>query len=111
MHKAERETKWQDLPLIALVGPHTASGAEIVVEALAAAEHGTVIGQPTLGKGTVGSIHELDNGWALKLSVGRFHAQDSDRTVGEGVVPDILVSKGEGEDEAQLDAAVKMLKR
>jgi carboxyl-terminal processing protease len=113
VRKAERETQWQKLPLIALVGPHTASGAEIVVEALAAADHGTIIGQPTLGKGTVESIHELDNGWALKLSVGRFHAEGSDRAVGEGVVPDILVSKGEGEGEgdAQLDAAVKMLKR
>ncbi len=111
VRKAARVTAWQELPLIALVGPHTASGAEIVVEALVAAERGTVVGQPTVGKGTVESIHALDNGWALKLSVARFHAQGSDRAVGEGVIPDILVATGEGEDDPQLDAAMKMLRR
>ncbi len=108
---SEGTTPWQSLPTVALVGPHTASGAEIVVEALAAAERTVVIGEETLGKATVESIHELQNGWALKLSISRFHAPGSDRAVGEGIQPDIVVPFKEGDRDVQLDAAIQMLTR
>lgn len=110
VRRSEGTTPWQGIKTISMVGPHTASGAEIVVEALMAADRTVVIGEETLGKATVESIHELQNGWALKLSISRFHAPGSDRAVGEGIVPDIAVSapQKDGRD-VQLDAARKML--
>jgi len=110
VRRSEGTTPWQGIKTISMVGPHTASGAEIVVEALMAADRTVVIGEETLGKATVESIHELQNGWALKLSISRFHAPGSDRAVGEGIVPDIAVSAPhkDGRD-VQLDAARKML--
>jgi carboxyl-terminal processing protease len=113
VRKSEGTTPWQSLKTVSLVGPHTASGAEIVVEALVAAGRTVVIGEETLGKATVESIHELQNGWALKLSISRFHASGSDRAVGEGIQPDIVVPYGERDDErdVQLDAAIKVLTR
>ncbi len=108
------QTPWQGLPTVTLVGRHTASGAEILAEALTANDRTVVLGEETIGKGTVESIHELQNGWALKLSVSRFHAPDSDRAVGEGIEPDIVIpdprsaSGGEGRD-VQLDAALEVL--
>lgn len=110
VRRSEGTTPWQEMKTISMVGPHTASGAEIVVEALMAANRTVVIGEETLGKATVESIHELQNGWALKLSISRFHAPGSDRAVGEGIVPDIAVSAPhkDGRD-VQLDAARKML--
>lgn len=110
VRRSEGATPWQDIKTIAMVGPHTASGAEIVVEALMAADRTVVIGEETLGKATVESIHELHNGWALKLSISRFHAPGSERAVGEGIVPDIAVSAPKkGGRDVQLDAARKML--
>ncbi len=110
VRQSEGTTAWQQIKTISMVGPHTASGAEIVVEALKAANRTVVIGEETLGKATVESIHELHNGWALKLSISRFHAPGSERAVGEGVVPDIAVSApDEGGRDVQLDAARKML--
>ncbi|MGH1341837.1 MAG: S41 family peptidase [Nannocystales bacterium] len=110
VRRSEGTTPWQDMKTISMVGPHTASGAEIVVEALMAAERTVVIGEETLGKATVESIHGLENGWALKMSISRFHAPGSDRAVGEGVVPDIAVSAPpKGGRDVQLDAARKML--
>lgn len=110
VRRSEGSTPWQEMKTISIVGPHTASGAEIVVEALAAAGRTVVIGEETLGKATVESIHGLENGWALKLSISRFHAPGSERAVGEGIVPDIAVSAPEeGGRDVQLDAARKML--
>ncbi|MCR9159568.1 MAG: S41 family peptidase [Nannocystaceae bacterium] len=111
IRRSEGATPWQSIDTVALVGPHTASGAEIVVEALAAAGRTVVLGEETFGKATVESIHELQNGWALKLSISRFHAPGSERAVGEGVQPDIVVPHGDGERDVQLDAAIKVLTR
>ncbi len=110
VRRSEGTTPWQEMKTISMVGPHTASGAEIVVEALMAADRTVVIGEETLGKATVESIHELENGWALKLSISRFHAPGSERAVGEGIVPDIAVSAPDKDGrDVQLDAARKML--
>ncbi len=72
MLKATEDGRWRQLPLAVLIGPRTASSAEIFADALAVHAGATLIGAPTMGKGTVESIHELDNGWALRLSSGRF---------------------------------------
>ena len=109
IRRAEGTTPWQSIPTAALVGPHTASGAEIIVEALSAADRTVVVGEETFGKATVESIHELKNGWALKLSISRFHAPGSERAVGEGIEPDIVVPPAEGDRDVQLDAARKLL--
>ncbi len=110
VRRSEGTSPWQSLPVVTLVGPHTASGAEIVVEALAAADRTVVVGEETTGKATVESIHQLENGWSLKLSVSRFHAPGSDRAVGEGVQPDLVIPPVEDpERDVQLDAARQLL--
>ncbi|MCA9637123.1 MAG: PDZ domain-containing protein, partial [Myxococcales bacterium] len=68
--KAEEQGRWRGIPMAALIGPKTASSAEILADALATHAGATLIGAPSMGKGSVESIHELDNGWALKLSSG-----------------------------------------
>lgn len=87
--------RWHELPLVALIGPHTASGAEILADALRAHKRATLIGQPTLGKGTVEGVHELGNGWALKLSSARFIGASGEPIQGHGVRPDLAITGGE----------------
>lgn len=88
---AQRETPWQRLPVNVVIGKDTASGAEILASALAENRRATLIGEQTMGKGTVESIHELANGWALKLSVSRFYSPDGHNRQNVGVRPNILV--------------------
>ena len=88
---AQRETPWQKLPVSVVIGKETASGAEILASALAENGRATLIGEQTMGKGTVESVHELANGWALKLSVSRFYSPQGHNRQNVGVRPDILV--------------------
>ncbi|MCY0989920.1 S41 family peptidase [Nannocystis sp. ILAH1] len=97
---AKGDGRWKDLPLAALIGPETASGAEILADALATHKRATLIGAPTFGKGTVESIHELGNGWAIKLSTGRFVGAGGEPLPGRGVKPHLPVPVVA---EAQLD--------
>lgn len=88
---AELDHPGDGLPVVVRVDGATASGAEIVASALA--EHGraTLVGEPTLGKGTAEEIFELRNGWGLKLSVARFTTAGGRRVQGEGVRPDFVI--------------------
>jgi carboxyl-terminal processing protease len=80
---ATADGRWRRWPLAVLIGPETASSAELFAEALAVHREAVTIGQPTLGKHSVESIHELDNGWALKLSESRMiGARGEDATSG-----------------------------
>lgn len=93
---ADGPGRWHDLPLVALIGPGTASGAELLAGALRVHRRATLIGQRTLGKGTVESIHELGNGWALKLSTARFLGADGEPLQGRGVRPDLPIAGDAG---------------
>lgn len=88
---AKGDGRWHALPLAVLIGPETASGAEILADALATHKRATLIGAPTFGKGTVESIHELGNGWAIKLSTGRFVGAGGEPLAGRGVKPHLPV--------------------
>jgi carboxyl-terminal processing protease len=94
-HVAETDGPWRELPLVALIGPATASSAEILADALATHQRGTLIGEVTLGKGTVEGIHELGNGWALKLSTGRFLGASGQALQGRGVRPHLPARIGD----------------
>ncbi|MCA9691067.1 MAG: S41 family peptidase [Myxococcales bacterium] len=81
--------RWQQLPLAVLVGPKTASGAEILAAALAHHDRGPLIGEPPLGKRTVEGIHELGDRWAIKLTGSRFVTPGE--VEGAGLRPDITI--------------------
>lgn len=88
---AEVDGPWRELPLVVLIGPKTASSAEIFADAIATHKRGTLIGQETMGKGSVESVMELDGGWALKLSTGRFAGASGEARQGKGVRPSLPV--------------------
>jgi carboxyl-terminal processing protease len=90
--EAKRTDEWENIPLVVLVGPKTASGAEILSGALQEHERALIIGERTLGKGTVEGVHELSNGWALKISSARFLSPRGEPRQGNGVQPDIRVA-------------------
>lgn len=89
VHRTEGEHPWQRRPVAVLIGPHTASGAEILADAIRTHGRGPLVGERTMGKHTIESIHELRGGWAVKLSVSRFATASGETRQGMGVEPDI----------------------
>jgi carboxyl-terminal processing protease len=105
--------RWRSWPLAVLIGPETASSAELFAEALAVHRKAATIGQPTLGKHSAETIHELDNGWALKLSESRTIGARGDDAAG-ALEPMLPVPLGDVstppplDSPATLDTAVKV---
>ncbi len=60
------------IPLVVLTDGGTASAAEIVAGALQDHDRALIVGQTSFGKGLVQSVYQLDDGYALKLTTGKW---------------------------------------
>ena len=67
-------------PMIVLGDEYTASASEIVAGALQDHDRALVVGTTTFGKGLVQSLYQLEEGWALKFTTGRWYTP-SGRTI------------------------------
>jgi carboxyl-terminal processing protease len=100
-----------DIPMVVLVNGNTASAAEIVAGALQDHERAPLIGERTFGKGSVQLIHDLSDGSSLHVTTAIWLTPNRNRIEGRGLTPDIIVTQGEGLQDAQLDYAVEYLLR
>jgi carboxyl-terminal processing protease len=95
---AQKDSPYEELPLVLLVNQNSASASEIVSAALQDHHRATVVGQRSYGKGSVQNIFDLDDGKSvLKLTVASYyrpsgenihrfrHSKTSDKW---GVAPD-----------------------
>ena len=100
----EPGTEWPG-PLSVLVGPKSASAAEIVAAAIQDYRRGIVIGERTFGKGTVQRIIRLDDirkGAVLKLTSSRWYRVTGESAEGRGVHPDVDLTWAVGSEHAEL---------
>ena len=67
----------------------TASAAEIFSGFFAATDHGTVLGNPSRGKGTIQRVVNYPDGSVLKLTTAKWFPPDRVSVEGVGVMPDI----------------------
>ncbi len=72
-YQSEREPLLPDAPLVVLADGYTASALEIVTGALQDHDRALVVGTPTFGKGLVQTVFRLQQGWALKLTTGKWY--------------------------------------
>ena len=80
-------------PMIVLINQGTASAGEITAGALKENGRAKLVGQPTLGTGTVLQPFNLSDGSVLRLGVTNWLTPDKNLIKGEGVHPDSMVEQ------------------
>jgi carboxyl-terminal processing protease len=102
-----------DVPLVVLVNGGTASASEIVAGAVQDSGRGILIGEQTLGKGSVQLSHHLSDGSELRVTIARWFTPNGRAIHEEGLAPDIQVDMSDEDIETgrdpQLQRAIEYL--
>ena len=81
-----------DLPLVVLINEYSASAAEILAGAIRDNDRGLLIGETTLGTGTVLSQFDISNGATVLLGTDLWLTASGDQIWKIGVEPDEVVA-------------------
>lgn len=83
----------REIPMVVLINEGTASAGEITAGALQENGRARLIGQPTLGTGTVLQSFELSDGSVVRLGVTNWLTPNKNLIKGEGIKPDISLEQ------------------
>jgi carboxyl-terminal processing protease len=83
----------QGAPMVVLINGGSASASEIVAGAIQDHKRGIIMGYRSFGKGSVQTILELDNGYAIKLTTAHYFTPSGRSIQAEGIVPDIKLNR------------------
>ena len=93
-----------DGPVYILTSRHTASAAELAVDALRVADRITIIGERTAGEMLSQTIFDIPGGFHLSLPIADYYSIVNGRIEGVGIEPDLEVDAAHA-----LDAALDVL--
>lgn len=91
-----------DAPLVVLVNNYTSSAAEVLACALQDNQRAEVVGQNTMGKGSVQVMRELSFGGAVRYTAAYYLSPLGHEIDGIGVVPDVSISNGDDGADTQM---------
>lgn len=83
----------RDIPIVVLINEGSASAAEILAGSLQANGRARLVGQTTLGTGTVLRPFQLSDGSVVRLGVTNWLTPDQELIKGEGIQPNITVDQ------------------
>ena len=83
----------REIPITVLINEGTASAGEITAGALQENDRAQLIGQPTLGTGTVLQPFNLSDGSVIRLGVTNWLTPKKNLIKNEGIKPDIVVEQ------------------
>ncbi|MGQ0765360.1 MAG: S41 family peptidase [Gemmatimonadota bacterium] len=73
IYRAQDRPLAPELPIVVLIDQYSASAAEILAGALQDHDRALVIGTTSFGKGLVQTVYNLDGGYALKMTTGKWY--------------------------------------
>ena len=96
------------LPLVVLVNGNTASTSEVIAGALQDTDRAVIVGERTMGKGSVQSVVELSFGGALRYTSAYYSTPKGYAIDSSGISPDVVVTDNASEDgDEQLNLALE----
>lgn len=98
-----------DLPVVVLTNRGTASAAEVVAGAIQANQRGILIGQRTLGKGSVQFIFRLNDGSSIHITASLWLTPTEAPLDGIGLVPNIEMIPDENNRDVELGEAIRQV--
>ena len=78
-------------PLVVIINDATSSGAEILTAALQENNRATLVGTKTIGYNTIESIHSLNDGSGLAVTVAKWRTPKGRDINNLGISPDVVV--------------------
>lgn len=101
-------------PLVVLVDADSASASEILGGALQDYKRATLVGVKSYGKGSVQTVHQLDNGGAVKLTIAHYLTPLKRVINGKGLTPDVVIPmdvklQADHKTDTQLQKAIAVL--
>ncbi|MBK9055555.1 MAG: hypothetical protein IPL78_33010 [Chloroflexi bacterium] len=103
----------EEIPLVVLVNPGSASASEIVAGAIQDRGRGVIIGETSFGKGSVQSVYTLSDGSELRVTIARWYTPNNQSISGAGITPDIEETPSPlefgGPEDNQLQRAITYL--
>jgi carboxyl-terminal processing protease len=92
VYSATKSATPRTYPMVVLINGGSASASEIVAGALQDDKRALILGTTSFGKGSVQSIENLRDGYALKLTIARYYTPSGRSIQAKGVEPDIIVA-------------------
>ena len=102
---AAGDAPYRDVPLVVVVNRYTAAAAEVLAASLQDNERADVVGETSMGKGSVQVVRELDFGGAVRYTAAYYLTPQGEPIDNVGIAPQVGVVNGEGEDEADSQLA------
>lgn len=92
-YRSEGEGLARDIPMVVLINPGSASAAEIIAGALQENGRAKLVGEATVGTGTVLRPFSLSDGSVLRLGVTNWLTPEYNLIKGEGIQPDVTIEQ------------------
>lgn len=99
-----------DVPMVVIVNKDSYSAAELMAAQLRESIGAPIVGEVTSGKGYSQQAFRLPNGGGIGLSTAAYCTGSGHSLIGEGIIPDVVISLDNSGEDNQLQAAIELLK-